>query len=152
MSADGGATVEPTGVPPTTSVEVAALVVSARWTAAGSLAFATKKDVFVAEGPHWVVRAVPTVKPETPSPGVRFSLLAEGYVDEHAASNNVTVACSTTPASCFRRSNRARSYSVHAQKSFHQLRCEQPTLQDHGLRAHPRGMESRAHLRQRGDA
>ncbi len=78
------------------SAEVRAPVVRTRWTASGALAFATNAEVFLAEGPQWIVRRVPVEKGvekgEAASQEGRFTLLAEGFVDERPAGKSKTVA------------------------------------------------------------
>jgi hypothetical protein len=74
------------------SAEVTAPVVSTRWTASGALAFATRTELFLADGPKWIVRRVPVEKGEPASREGRFTLLAEGFVDERPAGKSKTVA------------------------------------------------------------
>jgi hypothetical protein len=56
-------------------VDVTGAIMSARWTTAGSLAFATKTQLYIAEGPNWTVR-------EVSAGGGKLRLLGAGYVDE----------------------------------------------------------------------
>jgi hypothetical protein len=57
--------------------------VSARWIANGSLAFATKTRLYIADEPRWTVREVSLTKTEAMPGGAMLRLLASGYVDDH---------------------------------------------------------------------